>query len=61
MILALVAIAAVAAPTFAVAFHGHQHSVNSFRCNFCTGTGFQNGNGNTACFACKGSGFQGSY
>ena len=63
MILAIVALAAISTPAFAVAFHSHRHEqgANAFRCSFCKGTGFQNGNGNTACFACKGSGFNGSY
>lgn len=68
MILALVAIAAVAAPTFAVAFHGHQHQqgVNNSRCTACNGTGFGygprgKGTGNLACPSCHGTGFYGSY
>lgn len=59
--IAVAVLAAVAAPTFAVAMHNHEHGIHAFRCTFCKGTGFQNGNGNTACFACKGTGFNGSY
>lgn len=64
MILAIVAIAAVAAPAFAVAFHNHKHEqgVNNFSCTFCKGTGHQNGDLRRGpCFACKGTGFNGSY
>jgi hypothetical protein len=41
---------------------GEREIIESFRCNFCKGTGFSNGGkGNFNCFYCKGTGRNGSY
>lgn len=68
IILAIVAVAAIAAPAFAVAFHSHQHEqgVNNTVCNLCKGTGRSAGPGGPGtgmfkCPWCKGTGFNGSY
>ncbi len=66
IILAIVAVAAIAAPAFAVAFHHHGQCVNNTRCLACGGTGFGygpggRGTGNFPCTSCHGTGFYGSY
>lgn len=64
MILASLALAAIAAPAFAVAFHdhGHERGVNNFSCNYCKGTGHAFGDLQKGpCAFCRGTGFNGSY
>lgn len=67
IILAIVVVAAIAAPAFDVAFHNHVHEqgVCKTRCLACNGTGFcygpkGKGTGNYPCTACKGTGFIGN-
>ncbi len=69
IILAIVAVAAIAAPAFAVAFHNHQHEqgVKNVVCYICGGTGRSydpvkgKGQGMLRCSGCQGTGFRGSY
>lgn len=63
--IAVAVLAAVAAPTFAVAMHhGHDHAgnVEAFSCSLCKGTGHAFGDlSRGPCSFCKGTGFNGSY
>ena len=68
MILAIVAVAAVAAPAFAVAFHHrHEAETGNVVCFICGGTGRSydpakgKGQGMLRCSGCNGTGFRGSY